>query len=133
MSHIADQLLALAKHTGAPDVVEDAAHMLKSLEGVRAERDVLQEIVDEQRAQIAKLVERIVELTEEVSSVMEDRRHAVAALSEQVDTARAERDEARREVCLILAGKCGKSAFVSADAITEAQRRGWDCFPEGKP
>jgi small-conductance mechanosensitive channel len=96
MSSLADQLLALAKHTGAPDVVEDAAILIRSLEGVRAERDILQEIVDEQRAQIAKLVERIVELTEEVSSVTEDRRHAVAALSEQVDTARAERDEARR-------------------------------------
>ena len=99
MSSLADQLLALAKHTGAPDVVEDAAILIRSLEGVRAERDILQEIVDEQRAQIAKLVERIVELTEEVSSVTEDRRHAVAALSEQVDTARAERDEARLELC----------------------------------
>ena len=59
--------------------------------------DVLQEIVDEQRAQIAKLVKRIVKLTEEVSSVTEERRHAVAALSEQLDTVRAERDEANRE------------------------------------
>lgn len=96
MSHIADQLLALAKHTGSPDVVEDAAHMLKSLEGVRAERDILQEIVDEQRAQIAQLVRRIEELTQEVASVTDERRHAVAALSEQVDTVRTERDEARR-------------------------------------
>jgi uncharacterized coiled-coil DUF342 family protein len=102
MSSLADQLLALAKHTGAPDVVEDAAHMLKSLEGVRAERDVLQEIVDEQRTQIAKLVERIVELTEEVSSVTEDRRHAVAALSEQVDKVRDERDRARQRTNSIL-------------------------------
>ena len=62
MSHIADQLLALAQNTGAPDVVEDAAHMLKSLEGVRAERDILQEIVDEQRAQIAQLVKQVTEL-----------------------------------------------------------------------
>ena len=95
MSDITDQLLALAKHTGAPDIVEDAAHMLKSLEGVRAERDILQEIVDEQRAQIAKLVSRIEELTLELVDVREERRHAVAALSEDVDKARAERDEAR--------------------------------------
>ena len=121
MSAIADQLMALAKHTGAPDVVEDAAILIRSLEGVRAERDVLQEIADEQRAQIAKLVERIVELTEEVSSVTEDRRHAVAALSEQVDTVRSERDEARREVCEL-------DADTSEDQRAYAAQRGWDCF-----
>ena len=90
MSHIADQLLALAKHTGAPDVVEDAAHMLKSLEGVRAERDILQEIVDEQRAQIAQLVRRTEELTRELAETQDERRHAVAALSEELDRLRAE-------------------------------------------
>ena len=126
MSHIADQLMALAKHTGAPDVVEDAAHMLKSLEGVRAERDVLQEIVDEQRGQISKLVARVAELTEGVSSVTEDRRHAVAALSEEVDTVRVERDEARRALCIAM-----------ADDITSATefavQRGWGCFAEVTP
>ena len=121
MSALADQLLALAKHTGAPDVVEDAAHMLKSLEGVRAERDVLQEIVDEQRAQIAKLVERIVELTEEVSSVTEDRRHAVAALSEELDTLRAKHAEVQRMVCRAL----------YTDELMQrnhAKVCGWRCF-----
>jgi uncharacterized coiled-coil DUF342 family protein len=132
VSALADQLLALAKHTGAPDVVEDAAHMLKSLEGVRAERDVLQEIVDEQRAQIAKLVERIVELTEEVSSVTEDRRHAVAALSEQVDTVRAERDQARREVCE-LRSDIGFSRPIVTHMKEFAASRGWDCFPKATP
>ncbi len=121
MSDITDQLLALAKHTGAPDVVEDAAHMLKSLEGVRAERDILQEIVDEQRAQIAKLVERIVELTEEVSSVTEDRRHAVAALSEELDTLRAKHAEVQRMVCRAL----------YTDELMQrnhAKVCGWRCF-----
>lgn len=50
--------------------------------------------------------------------------------ADEIERTRAERDEARREVCLIIAGKCGKSSFVSADAIAEAQRRGWPCFPE---
>jgi ABC-type transporter Mla subunit MlaD len=127
MSAIADQLLALAQHTGAPDVVEDAAILIRSLEGVRAERDVLQEIVDEQRAQIAKLVERIVELTEEVSSVTEDRRHAVAALSEQVDTVRAERDRARRLVCEL---QCDPPERFIGVPHEVAQMYGWDCFPE---
>ena len=128
MSAIADQLLALAKHTGAPDVVEDAAILIRSLEGVRAERDVLQEIVDEQRSQIAKLVERIVELTEEVSSVMEDRRHAVAALSEQVDTARAERDEVRQSYCSLM------EAYRGGDGRVTANKLGWGyLFEEDKP
>jgi hypothetical protein len=130
VSDITDQLLALAKHTGAPDVVEDAAHMLKSLEGVRAERDVLQVIVDEQRALIAKLVERIVELTKEVSSVTEDRRHAVAALSEQVDTARIERDRARRLVCEL---QCDPPERFIGVPHEVAQMYGWDCFAEATP
>ena len=126
MSAIADQLLALAQHTGAPDVVEDAAILIRSLEGVRAERDVLQEIVDEQRGQIAKLVERIVELTEEVSSVTEDRRHAVAALSEQVDTVRSERDDARREVCELDAN----GSLEAGTPTTVAGDRGWSYLYE---
>ena len=99
MSDITDQLLALAKHTGAPDVIEDAAHMLKSLEGVRAERDVLQEIVDEQRAQIATLVSRVAELTTEVAEVREERRVRLESLHSAIGVARRQRDEARREVC----------------------------------
>ena len=90
--------------------------------------DVLQEIVDEQRAQIAKLVERIVELTEEVSSVMEDRRHAVAALSEQVDTARAERDEVRQSYCSLM------EAYRGGDGRVTANKLGWGyLFEEDKP
>ena len=121
MSDITDQLLALAKHTGAPDVVEDAAHMLKSLEGVRAERDVLQEIVDEQRAQIATLVSRVAELTTELASVADERRHAVAALSEQVDTLRAAHAEMQRMVCRAL----------YTDELMQrnhAKVCGWRCF-----
>ena len=127
MSHIADQLLALAKHTGSPDVVEDAAHMLKSLECVRAERDILQEIVDEQRAQIAQLVRRIEELTQEVASVTDERRHAVAALSEQVDAARAKRDEARREVCEL---RCNPPERFIGLPHEVAKVNGWDCYKE---
>jgi hypothetical protein len=126
VTDITDQLLALAKHTGAPDVVEDAAHMLKSLEGVRTERDVLQEIVDEQRAQIAQLVSRTEELTQEVASVTDERRHAVAALSEQVDTARAERDRARRLVCEL---QCDPPERFVGLPHEVAQMYGWDCFP----
>jgi uncharacterized coiled-coil DUF342 family protein len=121
MSSLADQLMALAQHTGAPDVVEDAAILIRSLEGVRAERDVLQEIVDEQRGQIVKLVARVAELTEEVSSVTEDRRHAVAALSEQVDTLRGEHAEMQRMVCRALYTDEGMQR-------NHAKVCGWRCF-----
>ena len=112
-------------------VTEDRRHAVAALseqvETARAERDILREIVDEQRGQIAKLVERIVELTEEVSSVMENRRHAVAALSEQVDTARAERDEARREVCEL---RCNPPERFIGLPHELAKVNGWDCFKE---
>ena len=126
-SDLVQRLRNLHAHSGDPDTVDEAAQTLENLEGVRAERDVLQEIVDEQRAQIAKLVGRIVELTEEVSSVTEDRRHAVAALSEQVDTARAERDEARRDCCRAIASNWG------GEPKDIAKEHGWDCFTEVTP
>ena len=48
--------------------------------------------------------------------------------ADEIERLRAERDEARCEMCMVVAGKCGKSAFVSRDAVEEAKRRGWDCF-----
>lgn len=41
-----------------------------------------------------------------------------------------ERDEARQEVCRILAGKEGKFSNVSPDALEVAKQRNWDCFEE---
>ena len=37
-------------------------------------------------------------------------------------------DEARREICMIMGGKGGRSSHVSPDAIDYAKSRGWDCF-----
>lgn len=39
-----------------------------------------------------------------------------------------ERDEARREICMIMGGKGGRSSHISPDAIDYAKSRGWDCF-----
>ena len=50
--------------------------------------------------------------------------------ADEIERTRAERDAARRELCMVIAGKCGKSAFVSGDAVEEARRRGWHCFME---
>ena len=43
-----------------------------------------------------------------------------------------ERDEARREVCRMAAGKEGKSSAVSPGAVEHAKFRNWDCFEEQK-
>ena len=66
MSAIADQLFALAKHTGAPDVVEDAAILIRSLEGVRAERDEARREVCELRCNPP---ERFVGLPHELAKI----------------------------------------------------------------
>ena len=137
MSDLTDQLLALAKQTGAPDVVEDAAHMLKSLEGVRAERDVLQEIVDEQRGHIDKLVSRIEELTAEADTARREadslRPLAQAQWGSYSTAARLlqERDEARRDVCEL---RCNPPSERFIGLPHElAKVNGWDCFPEATP
>lgn len=50
--------------------------------------------------------------------------------ADEIERTRAERDAVRRELCMVVAGKCGKSAFASSDAVDEAKRRGWNCFRE---
>jgi len=49
-------------------------------------------------------------------------------LFKEVLELRKQRDEARREICMILGGKGGRSSHVSPDAIDHARSRGWDCF-----
>jgi hypothetical protein len=50
--------------------------------------------------------------------------HHIAELRTQINLLRAERDEARREVCVWQTGKTG-SALQDY-----AKLRGWDCFRE---
>ena len=47
---------------------------------------------------------------------------------EYIKLVRKERDEARREICMIKGGKGGRSSHISPDAIDYAKSRGWDCF-----
>ena len=61
-------------------------------------------------------------------SLMDKAIAEIKRLRQENATLTAERDEARCEMCMVVAGKCGKSAFVSRDAVEEAKRRGWDCF-----
>ncbi len=41
-----------------------------------------------------------------------------------------ERDESRREICMMMGGKGGRSSCISPDAVDYAKSRGWDCFKE---
>jgi len=54
----------------------------------------------------------------------------IQELVKTINTLRAERDEARREVCMIMGGKGGRSSYISPDAVDYANSRGWDCFEE---
>lgn len=47
----------------------------------------------------------------------------IMQLRQEVENLRAERDEARREVC-------ESDTETHGGALLEAQRRGWDCFKE---
>jgi hypothetical protein len=46
-------------------------------------------------------------------------------LEREIERIRAERDEARREVC-------DMEGETAGGALLEAKRRGWDCFKEEK-
>lgn len=69
--------------------------------------------------------EAFVKLREQVAHAEEERRHAVAALSEQVETARAERDEVRREVCEL---RCNPPERFIGLPHELAELNGWDCY-----
>jgi hypothetical protein len=53
--------------------------------------------------------------------------------ADEIERLRAERDEARREICNIVAGKQGKRDNFSPDAIEHATLREWDCFNTPAP
>ena len=66
-------------------------------------------------------------LSEQVASVMDERRHAVVAVGEDADRFRAERDEARREVCEL---RCNPPERFIGLPHELAKVNGWDCFKE---
>ena len=112
-----------------------------------SEITVLNEMLEEQRKHIAELVSQVEDLRLQFDLVLNERNEVmdenasaksvhealVRNLTSMCNTAAkafAERDEARRELCMIVSGKAGKSAFVSNDAVEIARERQWDCFRE---
>lgn len=57
----------------------------------------------------------------------------LSELPDAIRRLREERDEARREICNIVAGKQGKQDNFSPDAVEHATLREWDCFNTPAP
>jgi len=63
----------------------------------------------------------------EGTHLIECLRSQLSAVTEEIERLRAERDDARREVCSM--NETGLRMNQS-DKKREAERRGWDCFKE---
>ena len=98
----------------------------KQLDEVLTERDILVEMDESARSIHNALVRNIESLCEQVASLTEERRLAVSALGEERDRMRAERDEARRRLCL----EWTEHGPVRLSKEQIAMRYGWDCFKE---
>ena len=91
------------------------------------ERDELARQLEDSRATVALLNRKLAQFG--MAWADDEDRHAVAALSEDADRFRAERDEARREVCEL---RCNPPEPFIGMPHELAKVNGWDCF-EGKP
>lgn len=58
---------------------------------------------------------------------------ALARLVNDRERLRAERDEARWEICLLRASSTNATEKLSAEMAEYALSRGWDCFNKVKP
>ena len=63
-----------------------------------------------------------------LTELLENARYQNNLLAQKCRELEKERDEARREICNIVAGKQGKKDNHSPDAIEHAKLREWDCF-----
>lgn len=97
--------------------------------------DELESIIDKLRADLRMLEESLDLALKERDDAMAEtassdsiRDALTVNLGIMCQTARKafdERDETRRELCMVIAGRT-----VANDAVAEARRRGWDCFKE---
>lgn len=54
------------------------------------------------------------------------------AAADEIERLRNERDEARREICLIRASSTNATETTSAEMDEYARSRGWECFEDVK-
>lgn len=103
-----------------PELPERMAHFAQALEVACRKPGVRPLAYDEMIVLRSTLVEarlKLQEMTEEHAAACQDR-----------DVIRAERDEARREVCEFC--ESGDGINSDEDARGIASERGWDCFPQ---
>ena len=98
---------------GTPNILDEAADELKKLIGILEVANEMAEHYAQERD------------TEKAEAERLAKRNAL--LVAEIETVRAERDEARREVCSM--NETGLRMNAS-DKQREAKRRGWDCFKE---
>lgn len=75
----------------------------------------------------ARLTGAVEDLREQLAAATAERAHAVAVLGEDADRFRAERDEARREVCEL---RCNPPERFIGLPHELAKVNGWDCYME---
>ena len=112
------------------NALRDAAAHIDRLEKRLLEVDAVCCDYEQQRDNALREVKQLrerVEVAERVNDADElERRHAVAALGEDADKFRSERDEARRRIC-------EDESYNYKRGVTPrdiAKDRGWDCFKE---
>jgi predicted transcriptional regulator len=108
---------------------QEAVNTVAQRKVQRALRDAAARI-DELEKRCLELDAACCDYQRQRDEVQDERRHAVAALSEQVDAARDERDRARRLVCEL---QCDPPQRFIGLPHEVAQMYGWDCFPEPTP
>lgn len=52
------------------------------------------------------------------------------AAADEIERLRAERDEARREICILRSSSTNATEKISAEMEEYARSRGWECFEE---
>lgn len=102
--------------------------LTENLEDAVREKEELAQDAINAAEDIAQLDDLNQKLEEELKSLKDERDmywHSCDRLEDQLEAAMRERDEAREEVCKLLAPNYPKDM---EDAIMIAKDRGWDCF-----
>ena len=124
--HIDYRLRCHTKRTDLPaDVLRDIGEAYAEIKRLSEEQDDTHALIETTGAILAATSDAL-----HGGALPNGDLHSWHDLPELVEKLRKERDEARREICMIMGGKGGRSSHISPDAIDYAKSRGWDCFKE---